>query len=33
MYFLCILGRLVIGDCNKNIYLWIMKEGGIWYVD
>lgn len=27
------LGRLATGDCNKNIHLWTMKEGGTWHVD
>lgn len=26
-------GRLATGDCNKNIHLWTMKEGGTWHVD
>ncbi|KAM4704080.1 glutamate-rich WD repeat-containing protein 1 [Rhinophrynus dorsalis] len=26
-------GRLVTGDCNKNIHLWNPREGGTWHVD
>lgn len=26
-------GRLITGDCNKNIHLWNPKEGGTWLVD
>ncbi|MBN3299255.1 GRWD1 protein, partial [Amia calva] len=26
-------GRLLSGDCNKNIHLWEPKEGGAWSVD
>ncbi|XP_053546647.1 glutamate-rich WD repeat-containing protein 1 [Bombina bombina] len=26
-------GRLVTGDCNKNIHLWNPSEGGSWHVD
>ncbi|XP_068097403.1 glutamate-rich WD repeat-containing protein 1 [Hyperolius riggenbachi] len=26
-------GRLITGDCNKNIHLWNPKEGGTWHVD
>nr|CAJ82130.1 glutamate-rich WD repeat containing 1 [Xenopus tropicalis] len=26
-------GRLVTGDCNKNIHLWDPREGGTWHVD
>ncbi|KAM4015530.1 glutamate-rich WD repeat-containing protein 1 [Anomaloglossus baeobatrachus] len=26
-------GRLITGDCNKNIHLWNPKEGGSWHVD
>ncbi|XP_043937490.1 glutamate-rich WD repeat-containing protein 1 [Protopterus annectens] len=26
-------GRLATGDCNKNIHLWNMQEGGTWHVD
>ena len=26
-------GRLVTGDCNKNIHLWNMSEDGTWKVD
>ncbi|KAM8927091.1 glutamate-rich WD repeat-containing protein 1 [Pelodytes ibericus] len=26
-------GRLVTGDCNKNIHLWNPGEGGTWHVD
>lgn len=27
------LGRLVTGDCNKNIHIWNPQEGGSWHVD
>ncbi|XP_077115623.1 glutamate-rich WD repeat-containing protein 1 [Ranitomeya variabilis] len=26
-------GRLITGDCNKNIHLWNPREGGSWHVD
>ncbi|XP_071132450.1 glutamate-rich WD repeat-containing protein 1-like [Mytilus edulis] len=26
-------GRLLTGDCKKNIHLWTPKEGGAWHVD
>ncbi|XP_069462732.1 glutamate-rich WD repeat-containing protein 1 [Ambystoma mexicanum] len=26
-------GRLLTGDCNKNIHLWNPTEGGTWHVD
>ncbi|XP_078511101.1 glutamate-rich WD repeat-containing protein 1 [Lissotriton helveticus] len=26
-------GRLLTGDCNKNIHLWNPREGGSWHVD
>ncbi|KAG8434076.1 hypothetical protein GDO86_012448 [Hymenochirus boettgeri] len=26
-------GRLITGDCNKNIHLWNPREGGTWHVD
>ena len=28
-----ILGRLLTGDCSKNIHLWTAQEGGTWKVD
>ncbi|XP_006277708.1 glutamate-rich WD repeat-containing protein 1 [Alligator mississippiensis] len=28
-----VAGRLLTGDCNKNIHLWMPKEGGTWHVD
>lgn len=32
-YFFCFKGRLLSGDCNKNIHLWTPTEGGSWIVD
>ncbi|XP_063292810.1 glutamate-rich WD repeat-containing protein 1 [Pelobates fuscus] len=26
-------GRLITGDCNKNIHMWNPVEGGTWHVD
>ena len=26
-------GRLVTGDCNKNIHVWNLQEAGTWHVD
>ncbi|KAM5132554.1 glutamate-rich WD repeat-containing protein 1 [Mantella aurantiaca] len=26
-------GRLVTGDCTKNIHLWTPREGGTWHID
>ena len=26
-------GRLLTGDCKKNIHMWNPKEGGAWHVD
>lgn len=28
-----VVGRLVTGDCRKDIHLWEMKQGGTWDVD
>ncbi|XP_029440956.1 glutamate-rich WD repeat-containing protein 1 [Rhinatrema bivittatum] len=28
-----VAGRLLTGDCNKNIHLWTAIEGGTWHVD
>lgn len=28
-----ISGRLVTGDCSKNIHVWNPQEGGSWHVD
>ncbi|XP_030053642.1 glutamate-rich WD repeat-containing protein 1 [Microcaecilia unicolor] len=28
-----VAGRLLTGDCNKNIHLWTPVEGGTWHVD
>lgn len=27
------LGRLLTGDCQKNIHLWTPTDGGSWHVD
>lgn len=26
-------GRLLTGDCHKNIHLWTPTDGGSWHVD
>jgi len=32
-YYILLSGRLVTGDCSKNIHIWNPQEGGAWHVD